>query len=145
MADLTFTGFSPTLGVADAAVPVTTGAVANPRDYGGDARFARMLRPRGGASRARALLNTLIGASAGSTATNTAQRVSHPTNGALGDAGLSLGGLRTVETATEINRATTAADVTSLKAAISLSTAPTTYANDLSGNGGNNSSSKLGY
>ncbi len=145
MADLTFTGFSPTLGVANANVQVTTGVVSNPRDFGKDMQLTRTLRPRGGASRARALLSVLIGAAAGPTATDTAQRVAHPTNGAIGDAGLSLGGLRARETVTEINRATNATDVNQLRAAIALNRAPTTYANDLSGNGGNNTKSQLGY
>jgi hypothetical protein len=146
MADLTFTGFSPTLGSANANVPVTTGVVANPRDYSIDAEMTRVLRPRGGASRMRALLTALIGAAAGAaSATDTAKRVTHPTNGATGDAGLSLGGLRTIETETNIDRTTAAGDVTALKAAIALSTAPVPYVNDLSGNGGNNVTSRLGY
>lgn len=145
MTDAAFTGFSPTLGAGAANVNATVGVVFSPRDYGRDAMLTRLLRPRGGPSRARALLNVLIGAAAGPTATDTAQRVAHPTNGAVGDAGLSLGGLRARETATEINRATTAADVTALRAAIALSRAPVPYVNDISGNGGNNVTSRLGF
>lgn len=58
----------------------------------------------------RALLSTLLGASAGSTATATLKRISHSQT--------ELGGVRPVETETLVNRATTAADDTELTAAL---------------------------
>lgn len=71
----------------------------------------------------RELLRTLTGAAAGSTATKTVKRVAHSL--------VELGGKRTVEDLTLVNRATTAADVTDLKANILAYTSqPTTYARD---------------
>lgn len=54
----------------------------------------------------RALVSTLLGAVAGSTATSQLKRVAHSQT--------ELGGLRTIETETLVNRATTAADDTEL-------------------------------
>lgn len=80
------------------------------------------------------LFDTLIGATSGGTASATHKRVkgevSVPT--ALGQ----MGGARTIETVTDINRASTAADVTALKEmTFNVKTRPT-YPRDLSGNGG---------
>lgn len=54
----------------------------------------------------RRLMITLLGAAAGSTATETRKRIAHSTS--------ELGGIRQVETVTLVNRATTAADDTDL-------------------------------
>lgn len=59
----------------------------------------------------RELYDTLLGAAAGGTAALTQSRVQHSTT--------ELGGKRTVETQTLINRATTAGDVTDTKAYLS--------------------------
>lgn len=79
------------------------------------------------------LLNTLIGAAAGSAAADSYTRLSAP-------AGLieseQLGGLRAIETVTTIDRNSTAADVTALKATINDQFKPDTYVADASGNGG---------
>ena len=74
----------------------------------------------------RGALAALIGAGAGGTATNQWSRVGNPAGPSMavpqvtgiGD----LGGLRTIETATAINRATTAADISELKKWINAST-----------------------
>lgn len=80
-----------------------------------------------------ALLNVLIGAVAGTTATKSRARVKG--TGAITDIGQS--GKIGIETFTPINRASTAADVTALKALFAgVRRAPTVYAKDLSGNGG---------
>lgn len=57
----------------------------------------------------RALINTLLGTVAGSTATDTMKRVEHSQT--------ELGGKRVIETETIVNRATTAADDTDLTGA----------------------------
>ena len=79
-----------------------------------------------------ALFNSLIGATSGSgTGAITRKRISAPSNGA------DLGGARTVDTVSIINRNTTSADVTKLKEMVyNVKTRPTSYVRDLSGNGG---------
>lgn len=79
------------------------------------------------------LFATLIGANAGGIATATYSRIKDEV-GAVG------GGLRTIETVTDINRATTAADVIALKEFTSAVPVNTTFVADLSGNGGGASS-----
>ena len=66
-----------------------------------------------GSRQAGALLNVLIGAAAGTTATYTYQRPA--VQNIFSNPGM-LGGLRPIETKTVVNRASTAADVTALKA-----------------------------
>lgn len=79
----------------------------------------------------RELFDTLIGASAGATAASTYSRVKHDvTAGQTAE----QGGAVAIETVTDINRVTTAADVTALKAIITKATTPT-FPGDLSGNG----------
>ena len=89
-------------------------------------------RSRNGSRELRELMLTLIGASAGSTAADSYLRAAHTVAQGLPAAN---GGLRTMETRTIINRATTAGDVTATKALIAGSSAPT-YPVDKSGNGG---------
>lgn len=83
-----------------------------------------------------ALFNGLIGAASGSNVTATHKRIQYtdsPTTGL----GPNPGGLRTVETVTDINRNTTATDVTNLKYMVyNVLTRPSTYPRDLSDNGG---------
>ena len=79
------------------------------------------------------LFDTLIGATSGATATASYSRVKDEV-GAVG------GGLRVIETVTDINRATTAADITALKEFTSAVPKNTTFVADLSGNGGSASS-----
>jgi hypothetical protein len=82
-----------------------------------------------GLRKEKALLASLIGAAAGGTATLTRGRIEAITS----DEG--LGGVRTVETVTDINRATTAADVTALKEVLAgRSVQPDSYDVELSGN-----------
>lgn len=81
------------------------------------------------------LFDTLIGAAAGGAAFASHKRIAGETSTptVLG----SMGGARTMETITDINRASTAADVTMLKEMVfGVKTRPATYARDLSGNGG---------
>lgn len=59
----------------------------------------------------RELFDTLVGAAAGGTAELTQSRVAHSTT--------ELGGVRTIETQTLVNRATDADDVTDLKGYLS--------------------------
>lgn len=78
-----------------------------------------------------ALYNGLIGAATGSNVTATHKRIAQgdPTN-------QTMGGLRTIETITDINRNTAAADVTALKEMTYGRKNRPTYVKDLSGNGG---------
>jgi len=78
-----------------------------------------------------ALFNGLIGAATGSNVTATHRRVQALNNNN------ELGGLRTVEVVTDINRNTAAADVTALKEMVyDVKTRPAPYPADRSGNGG---------
>jgi hypothetical protein len=79
-----------------------------------------------------ALLNVLIGAVAGTTATKGRTRTKHNSGSAADN-----GGKMQVEAPNSINRASTAQDATDLKAIFAnVRRAPTTYPRDLSGNGG---------
>ena len=72
-----------------------------------------------------ALLNGLIGATTGSNVTATHKRIEAIQNGS---GPINYGGVRTIETKTDINRDTAAADVTALKAFLyNIKTAPATY------------------
>jgi hypothetical protein len=83
-----------------------------------------------GMAKDRAILNVLIGATAGSTATLSRSRVTATAGGE------NLGGSRAIESASIINRATTAADVTAMKDYLSnIDDRKPTYAVDLAGNG----------
>lgn len=87
-----------------------------------------------------ALFNSLVGAAAGgATGAITHRRIANPStpvNGSIPDLG-DFGGLRTIQTVTDINRVTTAADVTALKEMVfNVKTRPATYPRDRSGNGG---------
>ena len=81
------------------------------------------------------LFDTLIGAASGGAALATHKRreaqTSTPTS--IGQ----IGGVVTIETVTDINRVSTAADITKLKEMVfNVKTRPTSYVRDLSGNGG---------
>ena len=71
------------------------------------------------------ILYTLTGATAGSTALVENKRVEHSTT--------ELGGVRTIETEEKINRATTSADLSEMRAMI-LHSSRITLATDLAGN-----------
>lgn len=85
----------------------------------------------------RELLHALIGAAAGGSAVSTHKRVKSERDL---EANV-LGGKRTIETFTGVNRVTTSDDVDHFKDAIRLSSSPT-YPTDKAGNGGGN---KLGW
>lgn len=71
----------------------------------------------------RELMRVLLGAAAGSTATKQYKRVAHSTT--------ELGGKRTIETVTLVNRATTSGDDTDLTNKIlAYQSSPTTYPTD---------------
>lgn len=131
-----FTGFSPTLG-SDAIVPATSGNVQFNGMTQGDDELSKVLFDRGNRPMRRLLL-TLLGAATGATATENQTRV-QAASGLTQQ--FSLGGLVPIETVAQINRATTAADLTNVVAAITRSPA-VAYAADVSGNSGGG---KLGY
>ena len=131
-----FTGFSPTLG-NDAIVPTTAGNVQFNGLTQNDDELSKILFDRGNRP-VRRLLLTLLGAAVGGTATENYTRVQ--ANQGISQQ-FALGGLVTIETVQQINRATTANDLTNAVAAISRS--PTVaYVADVSGTSGGG---KLGY
>lgn len=85
-----------------------------------------------GAQALSAIAIALNGAAAGGTAARTRTRVL----GIRTTSGYDLGGRREIETVTDINRATTAADEAGLDAIYNGVFALTSYPADLSGNGG---------
>lgn len=90
---------------------------------------ANHMRKRGMA-KDRELITTLLGAAAGETASLAEKRVAAVAGGE------NLGGVRTIETNTIINRATTAADVTAMNDYLSnINDRAPTYPGDKSGNG----------
>lgn len=93
---------------------------------------ARLFRGIGSQGQAE-LLETLIGAAAGSTAARTITQVQH--NESPGGVGSAQGA---VETRTLVNRATTSDDETNFEEMVTAGTKtrPASYAADLSGNGG---------
>lgn len=92
-------------------------------------RTNRLLRQRG-MKDVRELLLTLIGTAAGSAALAQTSRIEAVQG--IGGA-LTLGGVRTVQTVDEVNRVTTAADVTELSAAFNESADTNAYPVDKAG------------
>lgn len=125
-----FTGFSPTLG-PDAIVPVTAGSVQFNGMTQSDGALSRTLFNRGNRALRRLLLS-LLGAGTGANATENQTRVQANQDMLQQFQG---GGLVPIETVAQINRNTTAADLTNVTAALSRSPVPV-YAVDVSGNGG---------
>jgi hypothetical protein len=128
-----FTGFSPTLGPVDAVVPVTSGQVQFDGMTQNDDAFSYLMFRRANGAIKR-LLIALTGAASGGTADEHYSRVqavqalnSITTNG----------GLVPVEVVSQINRATTAGDVTNLKAMFARSPV-VSFVADVSGNGSGN-------
>lgn len=89
---------------------------------------------RSGFRKTKELFDTLIGAAVGGAALLTHKQIAEDTSiGGVGGGG----GLRTIETITDINRNSTAADITALKAlTFNVKMQPSPYPVDLSGNGG---------
>lgn len=92
----------------------------------------RISRDRGGRKLAE-ILRTLVGATAGSTAAVNHVQIAETSN--LGNP-TAHGGSRTIETIEDVNRATTAADVTVIQGIIDQVFAPSSYPTDAAGNGG---------
>ena len=132
-----FTGFSPTLGAADAIVPVTSGNAQFNGMTQADDDLSKVLFVRGNRG-VRKLLLTLLGAAPGATATETFTRVQaqqatfSPTD---------YGGLVPIETVNQVNRVTTSTDVTNVTAALTRNPAAP-YVADSSGAAGGG---KLGF
>jgi len=126
-----FTGYTNTLGT-NPTVGDTAGSVAFNALTQHDDKIAYLLSVPG-SRETRRLMLTLLGATAGPAAAETRRR--RPGITALADP-QQLGGLVSVETTYYINRATTAGDVTRLKAMIGRTPGPSSYPRDVSGNGG---------
>lgn len=134
-----FTGFTATLGTGEANIISPTGGSVAFNGMGQSDRAIASEMFTGNNRVIRRLINVLTGAVAGTTATETRSRIVAVQ--AMNDA-LAYGGLQTPETINLINRASTAADVTNLKALVNRSPVPSFYAADVSGNGGG---SRAGY
>lgn len=81
----------------------------------------------------KAKILALTGAVVGGTATETVKQVQHSAEPGVSSAN---GGMRTIETKELINRVTTSDDLAEIDAALNLSSKPSSYPVDLSGNGG---------
>jgi len=92
-----------------------------------DGKLSALIRKRSNRALQR-YLRTLVGATSGGVATETYKRVAADL--------IDVGGLRTVETVTQLSDTTNAADVTNVKAAFTRTVFPSTYPADDSGNGG---------
>lgn len=128
-----FTGFSPTLGVADAIVPALSGqAQFNGMTQNDDWFSAQMFRRANGV--VKRLLIALTGAASGGNATETYSRVQavQAINSIT-----TQGGVIPIEVVTQINRNTTAGDITNMKAMFARSPV-VTFVADISGNGSGN-------
>lgn len=132
--NIAFTGFSPTLGgdtgASDAQVPATSGNVKQTGLTQADHFLSKLTRRY---RVFRGLMQGLIGATSGSNVTVTHSR--ETATQALSSI-TTYGGLLPIETVTDINRNTTATDVSNLKAAIDRQTKPASYIEDAGGNGG---------
>lgn len=129
---VTFTGFSPTLGVSDATTPSASGGLVQFNGMGQQDGRLSLLLSRGPDRVMRELILTLLGVVAGSTALE--QRTSVTAVTATSSA-QGMGGLRGVSTNDLINRVTAAGDITNVTAALTR-TPIVTYVADASGNGG---------
>ena len=125
-----FTGFTPTLGV-DAVSPSTVGNVQFNGLTQQDGTIARLLFTNNNRI-IRRLMNVLLGAAPGTTATENRARVTAATPFVAQFQG---GGVVPIETLSLINRASTVADDTAITALINRTPVPT-YVPDVSGIGG---------
>jgi hypothetical protein len=103
-------------------------------------RAARVFANKQGAQAAEAeIVRTLNGAATGSTALQTEKRIANQSNADSLDN--NNGGVRQIDTITNVNRVTTSADQNTIDDYLSLDSKPT-YVADAAGNGGGG---KLGY
>lgn len=123
-----FTGWTTVLG-AGGKDGAASGSVYANGLTANDADIARILRNAGGGAVVNKVLLALLGAAAGGNATRTQARVK-------GSPQVYMGGAIPIETVTLVNRNTTAADLTAMQALVNRNVFPSTYAPDLSGNGG---------
>lgn len=103
-------------------------------------RVAKLLSVPQASKALNELIQTLNGAAVGATASATDTRVKGDTSTFKSTIN---GGLRTMETKTYINRATTAADQTNLNALLQETYQPSSYPVDKSGNGGGGNLSRV--
>lgn len=125
--NVTVTGFS---GLFDTILP-TGLTLTGTRNL--ENRLTRLMRNRGMHVN-KELILTLLGASAGSTAAATRTRADY--NDVTPGEPVVRGGVVPLEAEVQINRATTAGDVTQLSAILNDIFYPSSYPVDVSGNGG---------
>lgn len=133
----TYSGLFNTQYLDGVATGVGTPLVFNNAEWGNNVRdrLGKLSRTRTGRVMAK-LIAEVTGSAAGNTATVGNAKVPAPTPHTYGN-----GGLVPITTVNDINRATTAADITAIDATLAKIFAPATYPVDLSRNGGG---SKLG-
>jgi hypothetical protein len=135
---VSFTGWSNTLGSANATDGVTSGSAFSSGLSNTDQRLAMLLN-KPGAKKIKALIKSLVDGAVGDSAASTYGRLT-AVQGYL--SAQELGGLRAIETVTVINRVTVAGDITNLDLVLARTSKPSSYASDASGNGGGG---KVGY
>lgn len=123
-----FTGWTPTLSNGQANLGATSGYVNFNGVQQGDDRLAKMFRNGAMTLATTQILYTLLGQATGQTATKTKKQVQHVTG--------APGGLIPIETINLVNRATVTNDLTAFQALVTRNPFPSTYAPDVSGNGG---------
>ncbi len=138
-----WTGYSNTLGSGQANQDATAGYVMFNGVQQGDDRLAKMFRNGGMTIALTQVLAALLGVAPGALASRSKKQVQGLTQGSQSGLG-APNGLVTIETITQVNRNTTAADVTAFQALLSRFPFPTTYPPDLSGNGGGGKQASAG-
>lgn len=128
-----FTGWTNVLGNVSTgsqpSAPASVGGIAFNGISQNDARLARAFRNGEAGKRLKALWIALTGAAPGVVANAGQAQI----KGYQGDF---FNSLRPIEIISQVNRATTAADVTAFAALLNRVVFPSTYVADLSGNGG---------
>jgi hypothetical protein len=128
-----FTGWTNVLGNvatgAQPSAPASAGVVSANGITQFDKKLSRVFSQGEAGKRAKALWLALTGAAPGGTATANQAQI----KGYQGDF---YNSLRPIEVISQVNRATTAADVTAFAALLNRVVFPSTYVPDISGNGG---------
>jgi hypothetical protein len=105
-------------------------------------RLRRVFGARASALKAKEIVRTFVTDDVGTTAAWTHKRVGAQTGAVSTEIASSLGGVRSVETVTDINRALTSADETALLLEIDAVHTPASWPTEKSGNSGGG---KLGF
>lgn len=129
-----WTGYSNTLGAGPANASANSGYVAMNGVQQGDDRLAKMFRNGGMTIGTTQLLLSLLGVAVGGTATKNHVWSQGPST--FGSPQGGPNGLVTIQSYPLVNRATNANDLAAFQALLQRFPYPSTYAADISGNGG---------